>query len=114
MNRVGDPLRTDLDESKFGLGKLVGDLMEDQSMERAHHRELEFGKPAFVEEKIMHREATRRRVHADRQIQPTGFFIQRKKMRAAQTLVTFQTPNQSPAGAVLFSEARLFQAFTHR
>src|SRR5262245_25059572 len=114
MNCIGHPLRTYFVESKLGLRKLVGDLVEDQSMERAHHRELKFGEPAFVEEKIMHREATRRRVHADRQIQPSGFLVERKKMRIAQTLVPLQPPHKYTAGAFLLGEARLFQGLIHR
>src|SRR5262245_30111360 len=114
MNRIGYPLRAHLDESELGLGKLVRDLVEDQGVKRAHHSKLEFGKPAFVEEKIMHSEASRSRVYADRQIQPSGFFIQREKMRVAESLVSFEAAHKDTTGAVLFGEARLYQRFIYR
>src|SRR5262249_62238301 len=64
MNRVGHPLRTYLDKSKLGLGKLFRDLVENQGVERAYHRELEFGKPPFVKEQIMHHKASSTLLHA--------------------------------------------------
>ena len=62
------------------LRKFVRDLVEDQRVKRADHGELEFVKAALVEKIIMHREAAGGGVHADRQIQPAGFLIERKKM----------------------------------
>src|SRR6266849_9050707 len=98
MNGVGHPLRAYLDKSKLGLRESVRNLVKDQRMKRPDDGEFEFGKTALVQEKVVHREASRGRVHADRQIETPGFFVKRKKMGIAQPFVSFETAHEYAAG----------------
>src|SRR2546426_1967350 len=114
MDRVRHPLRAYLDERELGARKFVRNVIENDRVKRAYDSKFEFRKTAFVEEKVVHREAAGGRVDTDRQVKTSGFFVERKEISVAQPFVPFETAYKNATRAVLLGETRFFQRFVHR
>ncbi len=89
MHGVGNPLSAHFDDADFQLGKALRNSMKHKRMERTDDREFKFREAWIVGEKIVGGKRAIGRVHADRQIQRARLFVQRIKIRIAQTALDF-------------------------
>ena len=82
-------------------------------MKRSNHGKFKFVEAALVSKIIMDGKTAGSGVHADRQAEPAGLFIQREKIGVAQPPLALEPSNKNAAGAVFLGEARFFEPATN-